>query len=334
MKPLWSPKQNGTDSVVTTVPGLLGIDHIGITVPNVDAAAAWFKDVLGCREPAHLRPLQPTRSGTSCTTSSTSTRARSSSRSGWCAAATARASSCSSTPRPTRITRSGRTPTGAATTSRSTSATSTRPSRTCRRRAWRSCSAPSPSAAALPPGRRSTTSQPPFGTYIELISYPHGMAYEATAHDPALGSARQPPIELSEVRAPPSSGGRRARAGTRGRPSACRRRRAAACRPPSRPRAWIIFSTGIRTVVSAGTVMAANGMSSKPTIGEVGGDGDAALEGRVQHPDREDVRRGRDRGRRLGQSQQCLEGRDAAAEACCGRAGCSPRGTSSALAAR
>ena len=32
VKPLWSPKLNGMDSVVTSVPGLLGIDHIGITV--------------------------------------------------------------------------------------------------------------------------------------------------------------------------------------------------------------------------------------------------------------------------------------------------------------
>ena len=34
----------------------------------------------------------------------------------------------------------------------------------------------------------------PFGTYIELISYPHGMAYEATATSPTLESARQPPL--------------------------------------------------------------------------------------------------------------------------------------------
>ena len=34
------------------MPGLLGIDHVGITVPNVAAAAAWFEDVAR---------LQPTR---------------------------------------------------------------------------------------------------------------------------------------------------------------------------------------------------------------------------------------------------------------------------------
>ena len=57
VKPLWTPKQNGTDSVVTKVPGLLGIDHIGITVPDVNAAAGWFKDVLGFPNPLTFGPF-------------------------------------------------------------------------------------------------------------------------------------------------------------------------------------------------------------------------------------------------------------------------------------
>jgi catechol 2,3-dioxygenase-like lactoylglutathione lyase family enzyme len=57
VKPLWSPKQNGLNSEVTTVPGLLGIDHVGITVPNVVAAAAWFEDVLGATNPLTFGPF-------------------------------------------------------------------------------------------------------------------------------------------------------------------------------------------------------------------------------------------------------------------------------------
>jgi len=57
VKPLWSPKVNGSDSEVTTVPGLLGIDHIGITVPNVRKAAAWFEDVLGFKNPLTFGPI-------------------------------------------------------------------------------------------------------------------------------------------------------------------------------------------------------------------------------------------------------------------------------------
>src|SRR6187397_957847 len=56
-RPLWSPKRNGLDAVVTGVPGLLGIDHVGITVPNVADAVAWFEDVLGCSSPLAFGPF-------------------------------------------------------------------------------------------------------------------------------------------------------------------------------------------------------------------------------------------------------------------------------------
>jgi catechol 2,3-dioxygenase-like lactoylglutathione lyase family enzyme len=55
--PLWSPKRNGTTSVVTKVPGLLGIDHIGITVPNIAVAAAWFEQKLGFTNPLTFGPF-------------------------------------------------------------------------------------------------------------------------------------------------------------------------------------------------------------------------------------------------------------------------------------
>jgi catechol 2,3-dioxygenase-like lactoylglutathione lyase family enzyme len=57
VEPLWSPKENGCRSVDTTVPGLLGIDHIGITVPDVVQAAQWFQDVLGYQNPLTFGPF-------------------------------------------------------------------------------------------------------------------------------------------------------------------------------------------------------------------------------------------------------------------------------------
>jgi catechol 2,3-dioxygenase-like lactoylglutathione lyase family enzyme len=60
VKPLWSPKQNGLESEVTTVPGLIGIDHVGITVPNVVDAAAWFADVFGAPNPLTFGPFSDT----------------------------------------------------------------------------------------------------------------------------------------------------------------------------------------------------------------------------------------------------------------------------------
>ena len=56
-RPLWSPKRNGDDSVSTSVPGLLGMDHVGITVPDIEEAVAWFEDVLGCSAPLTFGPF-------------------------------------------------------------------------------------------------------------------------------------------------------------------------------------------------------------------------------------------------------------------------------------
>ena len=56
-RPLWSPKRNGLDSVSTSVPGLLGVDHAGITVPDIGAAVAWFEDVLKCSVPLRFGPF-------------------------------------------------------------------------------------------------------------------------------------------------------------------------------------------------------------------------------------------------------------------------------------
>jgi catechol 2,3-dioxygenase-like lactoylglutathione lyase family enzyme len=54
---LWSPKENGLRSEVTKVPGLLGIDHIGLTVPDIGQAISWFKDVLGFVMPLTFGPF-------------------------------------------------------------------------------------------------------------------------------------------------------------------------------------------------------------------------------------------------------------------------------------
>jgi catechol 2,3-dioxygenase-like lactoylglutathione lyase family enzyme len=57
VKPLWSPKRNGSSATPSAVPGLLGIDHVGITVPNVAAAEAWLVDVLGGLNPLTFGPF-------------------------------------------------------------------------------------------------------------------------------------------------------------------------------------------------------------------------------------------------------------------------------------
>jgi catechol 2,3-dioxygenase-like lactoylglutathione lyase family enzyme len=55
--PLWSPKENGLRSEVTKVPGLLGIDHVGITVPDIEVAATWLEQNLGMTNPLTFGPF-------------------------------------------------------------------------------------------------------------------------------------------------------------------------------------------------------------------------------------------------------------------------------------
>jgi catechol 2,3-dioxygenase-like lactoylglutathione lyase family enzyme len=57
VKPLWSPKLNGGGGSVTKVPGLLGIDHIGLTVPDIATAAAWLEENLGFANPLTFGPF-------------------------------------------------------------------------------------------------------------------------------------------------------------------------------------------------------------------------------------------------------------------------------------
>ncbi|MEJ8566504.1 VOC family protein [Elongatibacter sediminis] len=54
---LWSPKHNGTEASGSAVPGLLGVDHAGITVPDIDVAVAWLEDSLGCSAPLTFGPF-------------------------------------------------------------------------------------------------------------------------------------------------------------------------------------------------------------------------------------------------------------------------------------
>lgn len=40
-----------------TLPGVRGIDHIGITVPDLDQGVAFFRDVIGCQEAFRFGPF-------------------------------------------------------------------------------------------------------------------------------------------------------------------------------------------------------------------------------------------------------------------------------------
>ena len=37
--------------------GLVGMDHVGLTVPDIDEAVAWFQSVMGCSAPLTFGPF-------------------------------------------------------------------------------------------------------------------------------------------------------------------------------------------------------------------------------------------------------------------------------------
>jgi catechol 2,3-dioxygenase-like lactoylglutathione lyase family enzyme len=54
---LWNPRDVGATPSTHGLPGLLGVDHFGMTVPNVAAARAWLERTLGCTTPLAFGPF-------------------------------------------------------------------------------------------------------------------------------------------------------------------------------------------------------------------------------------------------------------------------------------
>lgn len=45
-------------ALAAPLPGVRGVDHVGFTVPDVNAAAAFFHDVIGCEEAFRFGPIK------------------------------------------------------------------------------------------------------------------------------------------------------------------------------------------------------------------------------------------------------------------------------------
>jgi catechol 2,3-dioxygenase-like lactoylglutathione lyase family enzyme len=44
-------------AAATGIPGIRGVDHIGVTVPDIDQGVKFFSDVMGCKEAFRFGPL-------------------------------------------------------------------------------------------------------------------------------------------------------------------------------------------------------------------------------------------------------------------------------------
>ena len=54
---LWNPADVGATPWTTGLPGLLGVDHFGMTVPDIAKARAWLESTLGCSAPLNFGPF-------------------------------------------------------------------------------------------------------------------------------------------------------------------------------------------------------------------------------------------------------------------------------------
>jgi catechol 2,3-dioxygenase-like lactoylglutathione lyase family enzyme len=54
---LWNPRDIGAQPGARGIPGLLGVDHFGVTVPKVAAARKWLENVAGCTTPLRFGPI-------------------------------------------------------------------------------------------------------------------------------------------------------------------------------------------------------------------------------------------------------------------------------------
>ena len=57
-KPLWSALDHGAKPVKHGIPGLIGLDHVGITVPDVKLARRWLEKNLGAHAPLRFGPIR------------------------------------------------------------------------------------------------------------------------------------------------------------------------------------------------------------------------------------------------------------------------------------
>jgi catechol 2,3-dioxygenase-like lactoylglutathione lyase family enzyme len=178
--PLWTPKRNGLDAVQTKVPGLLGIDHVGLTVPDIAIAAAWLETNLGYSNPLTFGPFADPTGGFMTALVDVHPRA---------------------VVEQIRMLRGGNGPN--IELFQYTSPDQDRSARrnsdwgghhvglyvqridkgvdTLQSRAGSKLDGPLSLTEGPAAGQSINYFRTPFGTNVELISYPHGMAYEATA---------------------------------------------------------------------------------------------------------------------------------------------------------
>ena len=177
----------------TRLPGMRGVEHVGITVPDIEQATAFFVDVLGCellyeREPPKDDSPRD-RLGVPAVAESRP--------SGSCAAPMAQTSSCSSSTRPT----SGGVPAPERLRDTAPGALRGRPGAAVKHLEGHGVELldgpnllPGPEAGE---GNRFIYARTPWGLTVELISYPASMVYEQHQRRPPLEAHANRSIDVT-----------------------------------------------------------------------------------------------------------------------------------------
>jgi catechol 2,3-dioxygenase-like lactoylglutathione lyase family enzyme len=188
---LWNPADVGATPWSTGLPGLLGVDHFGMTVPDIEESRAWLESTLGCSAPLDFGPIFDPVGDLMTQLVDVHPRAVIQHISELRCGANGANLELFQYSSPDQDKRTPRNSDWAGNhfavyVTNIEAATSA-----MRGRGTRPLFGPFPVTGGPAAGQSINYYLPPLGHYLELISYPNGMAYEATAPIP-LWSPRKP----------------------------------------------------------------------------------------------------------------------------------------------
>jgi catechol 2,3-dioxygenase-like lactoylglutathione lyase family enzyme len=188
---LWNPADVGAKPHRRGLPGLLGVDHFGITVPNINRARQFLIDAFGCTAPLRFGPFADPTGNLLKDLVDVNPRAVISHINVLRCGANGANIELLQYSSPDQSRRLPLNSDYAASHIAFYVKNIHKAVAAMRGRGARKLFGPFPVTAGPAAGQSINYFLPPIGHYIELISYPHGMAYEKTARPP-LWSPRRP----------------------------------------------------------------------------------------------------------------------------------------------
>jgi catechol 2,3-dioxygenase-like lactoylglutathione lyase family enzyme len=188
---LWNPADVGAKPVRRGLPGLLGVDHFGLTVRNIRTARQWLVDTFGCTAPLRFGPFSDPTGNLMKNLVDVNPRAVISHINVLRCGANGANLELMQYSSPDQSRRLPLNSDYAANHIAFYVKSIRKAVVAMRGRGAKKLLGPFPVTAGPAKGQTINYFLPPIAHYVELISYPHGMAYEKTARPP-LWSPRRP----------------------------------------------------------------------------------------------------------------------------------------------